>query len=300
MDAFFGLLSFLLIIALIIGLIKPRIILRWDNKPTRLKVFGYWVLAFVLIGIIGVATTSDADIAQANIESATSKIESKNYEDAISILNSIKEDNKLYTQARQLIVKVDSLKSISDEEEKIAKEEAERLKAEEDKIRQKEQLERELKSLSDGVDFSTYRGSIDNLQMELVLFSTWADIIRKAENSADKEVISLAKKLKSKVSRIQTKQFPILRKEYAKVVADKMWESDINVYSSGSGHTRINFTGGLFAANKNKKDFQEQLHEILTMFRFSQSRYRWYKGQDEYTYYKIESPKDSELVDFSN
>ena len=34
------------------------------------------------------------------------------------------------------------------------------------------------------------------------------------------------------------------------------------------------------------------------MFRFKQSRYRWYKGADEYTYYTIYEGKDTDLVTF--
>lgn len=53
MITFLGLLSVALFIALIItlfiGLIKPALVLRWTKKPTRLKVFGYWVLSMIII-----------------------------------------------------------------------------------------------------------------------------------------------------------------------------------------------------------------------------------------------------------
>lgn len=187
---------------------------------------------------------------------------------------------------------------MTEEEKRLAQEMEAKKAAEEEKLQQKEQLEREIKSINDGVDFSTYRGTVDALQMELVLFGTWADIIEKGENSDDPEIQKLAKQLKPKVVNLQVREFPRLRKEYADVVAKKMWENDIEVYANGTGNRYINFSGGLFAANKNKKDFQEQLHEILTMFRFNQSRYRWYKGADEYTYWTIYEGKDSQLVTF--
>lgn len=77
-----------------------------------------------------------------------------------------------------------------------------------------------------------------------------------------------------------------------------MWVNDIEVSGSGSSTIYINFTGGLFAANKNKQDFQEQVHSVLNQFRFKQSMYRWYKGQDEYTYYTIFQGNDKDLVRF--
>lgn len=298
MTVFLGLLSILTFIALIVGLIKPGIILKWDKKPTRLKVFGYWVLSLVVIGVLGVITTDEEEVARTRIVAANSYIEKKEYDLAKSSLDLIKVENKYYSEAQELLAKVDSLIAISEEEERLAKLEEERLAAEEDKVKFKEQLERELKSIDEGINFSKYRGSIENIQIELVLFGTWAKNIKEGEESEDKEIQALAKKLKSRVIRIQAKEFPLMRKDYAKVVANKMWENDIDVSSSGSGHTRINFTGGIFAANKNKQDFQNQLHEILKMLRFQQARYRWYKGQNEYTYWDIKPAKDTDLVEF--
>jgi len=94
------------------------------------------------------------------------------------------------------------------------------------------------------------------------------------------------------------KEFPILRKEYSNVIDKLLWEQDIDAYSSSSKSTSINFTGSLFAANKNKQDFQQQVSEILRMFRYKQSRYRWYKGEDTYTYYDMFDGEDSDIVNF--
>lgn len=43
-----------------------------------------------------------------------------------------------------------------------------------------------------------------------------------------------------------------MRKDYVKVVVNKMWENDIDVFLSGLGYIRINFIGGIFVVNKNK------------------------------------------------
>jgi hypothetical protein len=63
---------------------------------------------------------------------------------------------------------------------------------------------------------------------------------------------------------------------------------------TGSG-TTINFIWNRFAANKNIKEFQEGMNEILYKLRFKRSTYRWYKGADEYQYFDMNSKKDSEL-----
>jgi hypothetical protein len=298
MSAFLGFLSLGLFIALIVGLVKPEIILRWSKNPTRLKVFGYWILSVFIIGIIGVSMESETENTQVNIDLAQDYISEGKYETAISKLNDISKEDTLYSKAQILIHKADSLNNLSVEQKELAKVAAANNELEEKKQQKIEQLEREIKSINKGVDFSTYRGTIDALQIELVLFGTWANIITENENSEDPKIKSLVKQLRPKVARLQTKEFPIMRKEYAKVVGNKLWENDIEVSANGTGRKYINFTGGIFAANKNKKDFQTELQEILTMFRFKQSRYRWYKGADEYTYYTIYEGKDTDLVTF--
>ena len=294
MSGILGLLS----IALIVGLIKPALVLRWTTKPTRLKVIGYWLLVIIISEILGAIFIDNLVDSKVSIEVANKHIREGNYVSAISTLKKIEKSDTLYNTAQLLLTKADSLTSLSDEEKKIAKDLLAKKYKEEDLLKQKEQLERELKSVNKGVDFSTYRGTVDALQLELILFGIYANTIIEGEKSDNQNIKNLAVKLSSKVKKMQIKEFPILRKEYAKVVNKLMWEHDVDVSASGKNYTNLNFTAGMFAANKNKKDFQEQLKDAPKMFRFRQTRYRWYKGEDEYTYYTIYEGKDSDLVTF--
>lgn len=162
-----------------------------------------------------------------------------------------------------------------------------------------EQLKREIASFNKPFDNTPYDGTVEAIQMEIVLFAVWADIIQKGENSSLEENVKLAKELKTKVVNLQAKEFPIIRQRYGKIIANKMWEHDITIKTIGTGNTILDFTGATFATNKNIKEFQTTLYEVLTMFRFKQTRYRWYKGADEYTYYDLNAPGDKELVTFT-
>ena len=77
---------------------------------------------------------------------------------------------------------------------------------------------------------------------------------------------------------------PKLRKRYVKVLGDKLWEDDIQVKASGK---IITFIGGIFAANRNKKEFQEKLGDTLKELGFKQVRYKFIEHDDEYTYYDL-------------
>tara|TARA_R110000824_G_scaffold34534_1_gene109422 strand:+ start:1916 stop:2812 length:897 start_codon:yes stop_codon:yes gene_type:complete len=297
MTEILGLLSFALFIVLIVGLVKPSLVLRWTNKPTRLKVIGYWFLSIILTGILGVMFIDETINSKANIESANKFIEEGNYSSAISTLKEIKKTDTLYNNAQIILKKADSLNNLSDEEKRVGKELVAEKAKKNEILEQKEQLEREIKSIDKGVEFAV-GNSVDELQMDIIVFASWAKIVKEAEESKEAEINNLGKKLKSKVSQTQIREFPNLRKQYAKIVAKKMWENDIEVSANGTGKQYINFTGGIFAANKNKKEFQTQVQKVLNMLRFKQARYRWYKGESEYTYYKMYEGKDSEPVTF--
>ena len=295
MEVIIGLLNVILFIALIVGLVKPALILRWTNKPTRLKVIGYWILSIIITSVLAVMVIDTKIDSKTVIQTGKLEIEEGSYLDAISTLEVIEKTDSLYSNAQSLIKTADSLNNLTPEQKRVAKkiilEEAKK----EETLKLKEQLEIELKSINNGIEFAD-GNTFEELQIDIIVFSNWATIIKKAKESENAEVIKLGLKLKSKVSKIQTKEFPNLRKKYAKIAAQIMWESDIDVSVNGTGKKYINFAGGIFATNKNKKDFQIKLQEVLEMYRFNQARYRWYKGEREYTYYTIFEGKDSEPV----
>lgn len=160
----------------------------------------------------------------------------------------------------------------------------------------KEQLEREITSIDEGINFTIYSGSVDALLLEVGLFSEWAELIKKAESSND-EIKQLAQTLKQKVQNIQKKEFPRLRNEYVNLSAKRLWEENIEVTSIGTGNKYINYTGAIFANNKNKKIFQEEIHSTLMYLRFSRSYYKWFEYDDKAVYYTIFEGNDSDLID---
>ncbi|MFV0555323.1 MAG: hypothetical protein ACK5LR_11575 [Mangrovibacterium sp.] len=210
-----------------------------------------------------------------------------------------------------MISKADNLREVQKVENSLSKEDLEnkhraeteelvKQHAEKELREQKEQLEKEINSINNGIDFSTYKSSVEVMQIELSLFALWANITKEGEYSENVEIKKLVSQLKSKVQSLQVKEFPLLRKAYVDIAAKAMWLNDIAVTMDGAKNEYINFTGGTFAANKNKQDFQNELTEVLRMFRFSQSRYRWYKGEDTYTYYTMYEGKYSDLISFNN
>lgn len=107
-----------------------------------------------------------------------------------------------------------------------------------------------------------------------------------------KAVKEKSKKLKRDLISLQVKIFPKYRKLYAAEVKQKLWEQNIDVSAQGKS---ITFTGGTFANNKNKQDFYDIIYTTLEKYRFSRMNLKWYKYDDEYTYWDLKTPKDSEI-----
>lgn len=157
-----------------------------------------------------------------------------------------------------------------------------------DAAKRKEDLEWALKSLEEVFKIE----NLTDVVAEITILEKWRKLADSALNDGDNAV--LAKQLKTKIIATQKKEFPKMRQLYAKTLADKLWEHDVYVTTSGQGNTILNLTAAYFAANKNIKEMQGSLLEMATKLRFTETRYRWYKGADEFTYYKIESLKDTE------
>lgn len=295
-------LIFGLFIALIVGLVNPSLVLFWSKKPTRLKVFGWWFLLTFIVSIFFTASSPEKT-SEEIVNSSKESIEKGYYKSAIKELKKIGQEDSLYLEAQTLIAEADSLRKITEiEKEKVEKTKQSELIINTDSInldKTRTHLRVLLEEFQSGeinkVSFESQAG----LQEIMISIKTWSKAILENENSTDSLSAKRAKELRKYVTEYQKKNFPKIRKQCAKVMAENLWEHDAYVATAGSRNEIVNFSAGLFAANKNIKDFHEQTAPTLRMYRFKEFRYRWYKGASEYTYYKETPPNDDEIVDIN-
>ena len=152
----------------------------------------------------------------------------------------------------------------------------------------------EIKAI-DNFTSSIYRGSVTSLNLEILYFSEITKLINKGKKHNNKKIKKLSETLKKKLKNLQWREFPKIRKAYVEILDDKLWEENIDVFCKGKRYTTMEFVGGIFASNKNIKDTQFTMHEKVNDFRFKRVNYKWYKYDDEYTYYTINSISDGEL-----
>lgn len=108
----------------------------------------------------------------------------------------------------------------------------------------------------------------------------------------DDEIMLLVTKLENEVIRVQKREFPILRKQYAKILSKNLWIEDTDVYCGGSRNTIISFIGYKYATRENVADTQNTESSYLKQFRFKKSIYYWCRGFDSTHSYNIDSPDD--------
>lgn len=203
------------------------------------------------------------------------------------------------SKAEEKTQSTDIFSATPEAEVKISHEEQARLDSlEEVKTRNKllERLEMEAASAIKFNGKESFRGSAQNLALEGLIFKEWAKLIRSGEFYSDPKIAAATKKLKKAAIAAQVREFPKMRKHAAGLLADVLWENNVTVTASGKGYTTLQYTGIIFADNMAIKKIQESLQETLNSLRFKRVNYFWSKYADDYSYYKVDTPKDSELI----
>ena len=119
-------------------------------------------------------------------------------------------------------------------------------------------------------------------------------LIKKGLDHDSLEIRDISKEIEKYLVSAQVSEFPNMRKLYAEFAANKLWEQDIEVKSSGPGNSTLTFIGGTFAANKNKQDWQEAFSSVFRKLRYKRIFYKWY-SYDNGIYYEVDSQEDEQL-----
>jgi len=174
----------------------------------------------------------------------------------------------------------------------------ENLSPEQKEIKLIKSIQDELTILEKGIDYSQYRGSVSLIKKELKLFNKWSKIIENNQTDSSVEVKKILDKFKNKVISNQVKEFPILRKEFSDVIGRIGLKDDIEIFSFGPKNTNIKFIGSYYALKSNISLNHSKISSVLGYLRFKKAQYLWFKYDEDYVTYKIESSKDNE-IDYS-
>lgn len=97
---------------------------------------------------------------------------------------------------------------------------------------------------------------------------------------------------------LQTRDFPRLRRLYAKALGERLWEHDITVKTDGPANSRLLLTGFIFGTNRAIKAVMEAANEDALAVRYKRVAFRAYED-DGITTYTLEPLSDATLATFA-
>jgi hypothetical protein len=219
----------------------------------------------------------------------------KHYSTAYTYYIEVSKDDKFYNQAQKRLIEIEEIEEKLDSEREIKDSLDKVNQAKKDKNKTIELFNKNLNIIKD-FNGDEYRNTVDAILSELDLFQSMSILIDKSSIIKDNEIYKLSNELKNKLISLQRKEFPKMRKNYGEVLNDKLWSENIEVKTKGNGSSTLEFIGGSFANNKNKEETQNTLREVLARLRFKRVNYLWFKYDDEYTYYSMDSENDDSII----
>ena len=133
------------------------------------------------------------------------------------------------------------------------------------------------------------------LQVQSVVFSTYANDVIEGDKSTSTEDNRLALELRKKLVAKQVSEYPKIRQAYAEIARKTLWQEDIDVTLSGPNDTTLTLVGAVFASNKGIAALQVNLEKVLEELRFKRVNYKWIEHDENYQYFDVNSVSDSEL-----
>lgn len=152
-------------------------------------------------------------------------------------------------------------------------------------------LDNAIKTIKEDKD--VYKGNSSGVTMYLTMFEAFGQVYNSYKDNPDEKVKVKLSEFQKAAGNYQEKMLPKMRETYYKDLKRKLWRSNIEVSQPSS--TTLQLTGASLANNANKEDMMNAMSEIVNKLRFQRINMKWYKYDDEYTYYSLKNPKDREL-----
>ncbi len=125
----------------------------------------------------------------------------------------------------------------------------------------------------------------DSIILKAALYLTYTD---STDTISNRYLANLTRHNAEAAKKLWQKKVPQIRKKYAYLLKELLWEKDIDVKLKNNGKD-IWFIGGTFVLHKNIKDFQNAIGDNLKTLGFHRAYYQWAEIEGaEYTYYTFD------------
>ncbi|SKC16712.1 hypothetical protein [Dyadobacter psychrophilus] len=118
-------------------------------------------------------------------------------------------------------------------------------------------------------------------------------LYNEVKGSKDKVIKPKAEILEKKIVQVQTKEFPELRTAYVESKKEVLGTQQITIALSGPKNDTLVFTGSIFASEKRKDAFLDNIKPIVQDLRFKKVVYKW--SDKDSSEYKVRAKPDAEI-----
>lgn len=157
-------------------------------------------------------------------------------------------------------------------------------------------LDQEIASIP-GIKASGYTQDVAGINTAIVVMGAWGLMYEEGQGlPLTEEAKAKRQKFRKLVIEKQVQLLPALRDAYGPAMRKELWIADGSARTIGKGYRTVEFVSVAFARNANIQQIHMDIRESLMMLRFTRAQYKWFEQADDYSYYTIEPPKDSDLV----
>jgi len=135
--------------------------------------------------------------------------------------------------------------------------------------------------------------SVNEIRKEILFYQLFA--IQIGKGLKIKTLYKKAEKARLKLSKIQKRRLPILRKQWVAHLDEDAWINDGNFYCRGNGNTILLAVHHGFVLNRNMRDAMKAIEPLAIDLNFKRLEFKSYKESDEVTSWTLTTKKDSEI-----
>lgn len=140
-----------------------------------------------------------------------------------------------------------------------------------------------------------YRGEISCLINEVDLFEDWARKIYEAEKLDDPELNIQIEKTKEKIIKLQVREFPVIRNNFAQILDNKEIKKGLSHNITGANDEIIEFIGERYFDLDSIINDEAEIIDLMHKMRFKAAFYRYDKNSEILIRFNFKTLEDSQL-----
>ena len=149
------------------------------------------------------------------------------------------------------------------------------------------------------IDLALKKDSSDeDMTTRLLWLKSTGALYQEAKNNKNKDIKAQSDLLKTRLVKVQTREFPRLRTAFTNSKKEILAKENIQIAISGQYNDTLTFTGKFFATAKSRKDFLKGIDQIVKELRFKKVVFKWSEWSEkrgDFEEFRVKGKADEEV-----